>query len=39
VDDEYIEKWLIQFIEALDQPDLLKQYQNLRGKASHIEGN
>jgi predicted nucleotidyltransferase len=39
LDDEYNEKWLIQFIEALDQPDLLKQYQNLLGKASHIEGN
>jgi predicted nucleotidyltransferase len=38
LDDEYIEKWLIQFIEALDQPGLLKHYQNLRDKASHIEG-
>jgi len=39
LDYEYVEDWLGKFVQALDQPDLLKKYHNLLAKASHIRSN
>ena len=36
LDYEYIENWLTQFSDVLDQPELLTQYHALVDKASHI---
>ncbi len=38
LDYEYIENWLNQFAEALEQPEILTHYHILVEKASHIHG-
>jgi hypothetical protein len=37
LDQVYIEVWLSQFAEALEQPELLTVYQELRDKVSRAE--
>jgi hypothetical protein len=38
LDEAYIEDWLSQFSEALENPDILREYQKLQKKIRDLAG-